>query len=108
MYLFIYLFTEDLLNCLSQNTSAGIETSLRAGRLRNRISISGRGKELVSLPPCGDLISEQLSLLANGYREFLPGEKQPAREADNSPVSSAEVKYAWSCASARFHGVTFI
>jgi hypothetical protein len=39
---------------MSQNTSAGIDTSLRAGQLRNRILISGRGKELVSLEPTGD------------------------------------------------------
>jgi hypothetical protein len=50
-------------------------------------------------------------LETDGYRELLPGEKQPARdarEADNSRAFSAEVKNAWSCASAHFHGVMFI
>jgi hypothetical protein len=37
-----------------------------------------------------------------------PGVKQPGREADHSPRSSAEVKYSWSFTSTppiRLHGV---
>jgi hypothetical protein len=40
------------------------------------------------------------SLLSNGELGAIsPGVKRPWREADHSPSSSAEVKYAWSCTS---------
>jgi hypothetical protein len=43
---------------------------------------------------------DPLSLLANGYRGIFPPElKQPEREADHPPPSSAEVN-AWSYTSA--------
>jgi hypothetical protein len=43
-----------------------------------------------------------------GNRGFFLGVKQPGREADHSPSSSAEVKNAWSYTSIpliRLHGV---
>jgi hypothetical protein len=36
------------------------------------------------------------SLLYNGFRVYFLGIKRPGREADYSPLSSAEVKNMWS------------
>jgi len=44
----------------------------------------------------------------NFSHSFVPGVKEPGREAEQSPPSSAEVKNAWSYTSTlpmRLHGV---
>jgi hypothetical protein len=56
--------------------------------------------EYFSSPPYPERLWSPSSLLSNGYWGVLsPGLKRPAREADHSPPTSAEVKNAWSYTS---------
>jgi hypothetical protein len=55
----------------------------------------GRGSEFFSSPQLPDWLWGTPSLLTNGYL----GVKQLVCEADHSPLSSTEVKNAWSCTS---------
>jgi hypothetical protein len=70
---------------------------------------SRRGLGIFSLPSCPDRFWCSLSLLFGGYpRLFFLVIKQPGREADHSPPSSAEVKNMWiytSNPSISLHGV---
>jgi hypothetical protein len=68
----------------------GIATSYE---LHGRSSILHRGKRFFSTPQCPDRLCGPSTVLSNGYRELLPPEeKQPVREHDHSPLSSAEDK----------------
>jgi len=65
-------------------------------QLDNGGSIAGEGSEgSFFSPPLPDWHWGPLSLLVNGYRSFLPQE----READHSPSSAVGVNNAWSCIS---------
>jgi hypothetical protein len=81
-----------------QNNSVSILTKLCAGRPRNWNSIPGRGKE------CFLLHSIQAGYWAQAVSYPMVLEaisswvKRPAREADHSPPSNAEVKNTRTCA----------
>jgi hypothetical protein len=73
----------------SQDSLVGIATGYS---LDGRGSIPGRGKRFSSTPQRPYRLWGPFSLISNGYRAVFPGVKQPGREADHSPPSSAEVK----------------
>jgi hypothetical protein len=59
------------------------------------VCVCGAGWEFFSSPPRPERLWGPPSLLSNGYRGALSLRvKQPGREADHSPLSSAEVKNA--------------
>jgi hypothetical protein len=64
--------------------------------LDGRGSILGRSKQFFSTPQCPARLWDPPGLLYDGYWGFSPGVERPGREADNSPLSSAE---SWSCTS---------
>jgi hypothetical protein len=70
----------------NHDSSVGIGTRLRAGHLRNRGSITGRGKRFVSSPQRPD----RLWVLYMGTRGSFPGGK--AAGPWSWPTYSAEVK----------------
>jgi hypothetical protein len=61
---------------MSRDSSVDIVTRLRAGRLNNRSSISGRCKAFFSIPKCPDRLWSPTNNLINVYRGPFP-------EADN-------------------------
>jgi hypothetical protein len=69
--------------------------------LDDRTSNSGRSHGgFFSFPLRPDWLWGPPSFITNGYRQAItPEVKQPVREADLSPPSSAEAKNAWNCAS---------
>jgi hypothetical protein len=76
--------------------------------IRMDLRVSDGGWQFFSSPPRPDRFWGPPSLLSNNYRGRSPGVKQPGRESDHSPPSSAEVENAWSYTSTppmRFHGV---
>jgi hypothetical protein len=69
-------------------------------RPRNLGSISRRKKKLFSDPKLPEKLWAPKASYSKGvWNYFLGGAKQPGREADNSPPSSAEVKNEWSYTS---------
>ena len=65
-----------------------------------RVSNSGTSSRF-SLPwNRPDRLWSPHTLQLNGYRCYLQGVRRPGREANRSPLPSAEVKNEWSCTSA--------
>lgn len=60
---------------VSKIGQSALITTLRAGQLRNRVSISGEGNRLLSPPRCTDNQRDPPSLLSDGYMPFLPRRK---------------------------------
>jgi len=59
---------------------------LRAGRSGDQITVEAKFSVPVQTGPCGPP-----SLLYNGYRVFPGGKERSGRDADPSPLSSAEL-----------------
>jgi hypothetical protein len=82
-------------------------TRLQAGRPKRWFSILGRGRSF-SLLQCPYRLCAHCffypvgttdSFAGNKAIQWVPGIKRPRREADHSPLSSDEVKYAWNYTS---------
>jgi hypothetical protein len=83
----------------SRGSLVSIVTSLRVGRPGLKSLREQRG-DFFSTPPHSHRHWGSPSLLHNGYRMGLSlGVKRPWREADHSPLSSAEAKNEWRCIS---------
>jgi hypothetical protein len=65
---------------------------LRSGRSGFQGSIPGGCWEFFSSPPRPERLGAHPASYPMGTRASFPGVKQPGREADHSPPSSAEVK----------------
>jgi hypothetical protein len=76
----------------SHDNSVSIATRQRARQPRSRSSIPGMGKRFFSSPWLADRLWGIPSLLYNRTGGCFPGVKRQGREADHSPLSSAEVK----------------
>jgi hypothetical protein len=76
---------------MSRDSSVGIATRLQAGRSGDRGSIPGGSWEFFSSPPRRERLEPTQHSI-----HWVPGIKQPGREADHSPPSSAEVKNSLS------------
>ena len=74
-----------------------IQAILNCMRPRKLGSILSRSKKFFSYLKVTDRLWGPPSLLFKGY--FLGGVKRPGREADHSPLSSAEFKNEWSYTS---------
>ena len=59
----------------------------------------GRDKGFLSSPKFPYRLWGPPSLLFNGYRDSVPGVKQPARDVDSSHPSSTQVKNEWNYAT---------
>jgi hypothetical protein len=60
-------------------------------------SLQGKETFLLSSPQFPDNFRAQIDYYPVDNVSFLPGVKQPDREADRLPLSSDKVKSAWSC-----------
>jgi hypothetical protein len=84
--------TESMFNCTRRNSPVGIATGLQTGQTKHQSSIP---KETFSCLQHLDRFCGPSGLLSTGYQRLFPrGIKRPRCEADNSPPSSTEVKYA--------------
>jgi hypothetical protein len=76
----------------SRDSSVGIALGYGLDDRGSRVRFPAGAVEFFSSPPPPERLWGPLSLLSNGYKGSFSGVKRPGREADHSPLSSAEVK----------------
>jgi hypothetical protein len=79
---------------MSRDSAVGIATGygLDGRGVGIRVPVGAR---IFSSPRRPDGFWGPPSLLSNGYRELSVGVKRPGREADHSPLTTADVKNTW-------------
>jgi hypothetical protein len=78
------------------NQVSAVSSGYATGR-RIWDSIRERSKRFFSTSERPDQLCGSHSLLCSGYRGSITGVKRPGREVYHSSLTSAEVKYEWSC-----------
>jgi hypothetical protein len=80
---------------VSWDSAVSIETSYRLDDRGVRVGVPV-GSRIFTSPCCPDQLWSPPNLLSNGYWGLFPrGVKWLEREADHSPLTSAEVKKTW-------------